>query len=95
VNDNSPITVFILDNETTAMTGGQESPAKGRIEDICKGLGVEPGHIHVLRPLKKYHEENVRIIAEELEYQGVSVIIPRRECVVTVDKRMREKFKEK
>jgi len=95
VNDKSPITVFILDNETTAMTGGQDSAATGRIEDICKGIGVEPEHIHVLRPLKKYHEENVKIISGELAYQGVSVIIPRRECVVTVDKRMREKFKEK
>jgi indolepyruvate ferredoxin oxidoreductase alpha subunit len=95
VNDKSPITVFILDNETTAMTGGQESPAKGRIEDICIGLGVEQEHLHVLKPLRKFHEENVKIIAKELEYKGVSVIIPRRECVVTVDKRMREKFKEK
>jgi len=95
VNDKSPITVFILDNETTAMTGGQDSPAKGRIEDICKGVGVEPEHIHILRPLKKYHEENVSIINRELDYKGVSVIIPRRECVVSVDKRMREKFKEK
>jgi indolepyruvate ferredoxin oxidoreductase alpha subunit len=93
VNDKSPITVFVLDNGTTAMTGGQDSPANGRIEDICKGLGVEPEHIHVLRPLKKYHEENVKIISGELAYPGVSVIIPRRECVVSIDKRMREKFK--
>jgi indolepyruvate ferredoxin oxidoreductase alpha subunit len=95
VNDKSAITVFILDNETTGMTGGQDSSATGRIEDICKGVGVEPEHIHIIRPLKKYHEENVNIVRKELDYKGVSVIIPRRECVVTVDKRMREKFKEK
>jgi len=95
VNDKSPITVFILDNGTTAMTGGQDSPAFGRIEDICKGLGVEEGHMHVLRPLKKFHEENVKIINEELAYQGVSVIIPRRECIVAIDKRVREKFRSK
>jgi indolepyruvate ferredoxin oxidoreductase, alpha subunit len=93
VNDKSNITVFILDNETTAMTGGQESPAKGRLEAICKGIGVEEEHIHILRPLRKYHEENIEIIRKELNYNGVSVIIPRRECVVTVDKRVREKFK--
>ena len=45
--------------------------------------------------MRKNHEENVKIINEELKYDGVSVIIPRRECVVTIDKRMREKFKEK
>lgn len=95
VNDKSPLTVFILDNETTAMTGGQDSPASGHLEEIVKGIGVEPEHIRVLKPLRKYHEENIRIIQEELDYKGVSVIIPRRECVVTVDKRMREKFKEK
>jgi indolepyruvate ferredoxin oxidoreductase, alpha subunit len=95
VNDKSPITVLILDNGTTGMTGGQDSSATGRIEAICKGLGVEESHIHVIRPLKKFHEENVKIFQEELAYPGVSVIIPRRECVVAVDKRVREKFKEK
>lgn len=93
INDKSHITIFILDNETTAMTGGQDSPAFGRIEDICKGMGVEEGHIHVLRPLRKFHEENVKIITTEIAYPGVSVIIPRRECIVALDKRVREKLK--
>jgi indolepyruvate ferredoxin oxidoreductase alpha subunit len=94
INDKSPITIFILDNGTTAMTGGQDSAAFGKIEDICKGMGVEEGHIHVLRPLRKFHAENVKIINDELAYPGVSVIIPRRECIVAVDKRVREKLKE-
>ena len=93
VTEQSPITIFILDNGTTAMTGGQLSPATGKMENICIGLGVEPDHIHILRPLKKYHEENVQIIQKELEYKGVSVIIPRRECIVAIDSRMRNKFK--
>jgi len=93
VNDKSPITVIILDNETTAMTGGQDSAGVGRLEDICKGVGVEEAHIRVIKPLKKFHGENVKIMKEELDYHGVSVIIPRRECIVTIDKRMRQKFK--
>jgi indolepyruvate ferredoxin oxidoreductase alpha subunit len=93
INDKSHITIFILDNGTTAMTGGQDSPAYGKIESICKGMGVEEGHIHVLRPLRKFHEENVKIITAELAYPGVSVIIPRRECIVALDKRVREKLK--
>ncbi|TRZ70150.1 MAG: indolepyruvate ferredoxin oxidoreductase [Bacteroidetes bacterium] len=93
VNDKSPVTVIILDNATTAMTGGQTSAGEGRLEDICKGVGVEESHIRVIKPLKKFHEENIKIMKEELDYPGVSVIIPRRECVVTVDKRMRQKFK--
>lgn len=63
------------------MTGGQESSALGRIESICKGIGVEPEHIRVLLPVPKNHEELCKIIREELEYKGVSVIIPRRVCI--------------
>ena len=43
--------------------------------------------------LKKNHKEIVKTLEEELAYPGVSVIIPRRECIVAVDKRMRDKFK--
>jgi TPP-dependent indolepyruvate ferredoxin oxidoreductase alpha subunit len=32
---------------------------------------------------------------EELNYPGVSVIIPRRECIQTLNKRMRAKAKER
>jgi len=95
VKDKSNITVFILDNETTAMTGGQPSAASGRLEDICKGIGVESEHIKIINPLKRNHEENVKIIKEELNYDGVSVIIPRRECIVTQSQKFREKSKSK
>lgn len=95
VNNNSPITVLILDNSATGMTGGQKSSALGKIEQICIGLGVEKEHLHILKPLKKYHEENVGAIKSELKYNGVSVIIPRRECVQTHNKRMRQKLKVK
>lgn len=95
VIDESKVTIMILDNDTTAMTGGQSSSAKGRIESICEGIGVEPEHIRVIKPIKKHHEENVQIMREELEYDGVSVIIPRRECIVALNKRMRAKHKNK
>ena len=87
VNDDSPITVFILDNATTGMTGGQLSSATGKIEDICKGVGVNKEHIHIINPMKRYHEENMKIIQDELDYKGVSVIIPRRECIQTIGKK--------
>jgi indolepyruvate ferredoxin oxidoreductase alpha subunit len=95
VNDKSPITVFILDNYTTAMTGGQKSAATDKIENIVKGLGVEEAHIRIIKPLRKNHEENTKIISEELAYNGVSVIIPKRECIQTLNKRVRDKFKNK
>ncbi len=81
--ENSPITVMIVDNETTGMTGGQTSSARGKLEDICKGLGVPEEHIIVVEPLKKHHEENVTAIKNELFHRGISVVIERRECIQT------------
>jgi indolepyruvate ferredoxin oxidoreductase alpha subunit len=87
---NSSITVIISDNSTTGMTGGQKSQATGRLEQICIGIGVDPAHIHVIIPLRKNHEENVRVITNEMEYKGVSVIIATRECIQTATKRKKE-----
>ncbi len=95
VNDKTPITVIISDNFTTAMTGGQESSAYAKLEDICIGVGVDPDHLRVFTPLKKYHEEMVQVLEEEIEYEGVSVVIPRRECIVTLTKKKKEKKKAK
>lgn len=83
---NLPMTVFILDNSTTAMTGGQDSMGEGRLLDVIKGLGVNPEHIHVLQAHRKFHDANLEIIRREVAYEGLSVIIPTRECVVTAKK---------
>ena len=91
VNENSPITVIISDNSTTGMTGGQDSAAFGHIVKICEGLGVDPAHIRLQVPLKKNLKENMAVLKEELEYKGVSVIIPQRECVQTFERRQRAK----
>lgn len=91
VNENSPITVIISDNSTTGMTGGQDSAAFGHLVKICEGLGVDPAHIRLQVPLKKNLKENMVVLKEELEYKGVSVIIPQRECVQTFERRQRAK----
>jgi indolepyruvate ferredoxin oxidoreductase alpha subunit len=82
VYENTPVTVIISDNATTAMTGGQASHATGKLEEICVGLGVKPEHVKVLTPLPKFHDELVKVFRKEFLYEGVSVIIPRRECIV-------------
>jgi indolepyruvate ferredoxin oxidoreductase alpha subunit len=86
---NSTMTIIIADNSTTGMTGGQKSQATGRIKSICAGIGVEKDHLRTIIPLRKNHNENVRIMKEELEYKGVSVIIASRECIQTAMKRKR------
>ena len=95
VNDKANITIIISDNLTTAMTGGQDSAGTNKFEAICLGLGVEPEHVRVVVPLPKNMEEITRIIREEIEYKGVSVIIPRRECVQTLNRKLRQKRVEK
>ena len=91
VNDKANITVVISDNLTTAMTGGQDSAGTSKFEGICLALGVEPEHVHVVVPLPKNMEEITRIIRQELDYKGVSVIIPRRECIQTLGRKLRKK----
>jgi indolepyruvate ferredoxin oxidoreductase alpha subunit len=95
VNDNSSITVVILDNATVAMTGGQKSSATGKIEDICEAIGVQKDHIIVMNPSPKHHEENMKVFKREIAYEGVSVIIPRRECLHTAARRIRDEKKKK
>lgn len=90
VYENSPVTIIISDNSTTAMTGGQVSHATGRLEEICLGLGVNKDHIRVLTPLPKFHDEMVKVLREEMLYDGVSVVIPRRECIQTATRSKRE-----
>ena len=91
VNDNANITVVISDNLTTAMTGGQDSAGTSKFEAICVALGVAPEHVRVVVPIARNMEEITGIIREELEYKGVSVIIPRRECIQTLNRKLRKK----
>jgi indolepyruvate ferredoxin oxidoreductase alpha subunit len=84
---NSPVTIIISDNSTTGMTGGQKSHATGHLVQICRGIGVDPEHIREIIPLRKNHEENVRIMKEEFDHRGVSVIISGRECIQTAARR--------
>jgi indolepyruvate ferredoxin oxidoreductase alpha subunit len=85
---NTDMTVFVLDNSTVAMTGGQPSFASGeRLLRMIEGVGVAKEHIRVIEPLPKNLEENAGIITEELEYEGLSVIVAARECIQEARKR--------
>lgn len=91
INENANITVIISDNLTTAMTGGQDSAGTNKFEAICRGLGLDDEHLKVVVPLAKNMPEITETIRKEIEYQGVSVIIPRRECIQTMQKHLKQK----
>ena len=85
----TPVTVVILDNDITAMTGHQENPGTGRdirhqpnpkvdIEALAKSLGV--GFVRTVLP---YEMDGLRKTLEEaMEYPGVAVVIARARCVL-------------
>lgn len=80
IRADADITVIILDNATTAMTGAQESFTTG--EDLVKlieGLGAT--NLQVFEPLRKNHSENVGILKQAIAHKGLSVVVARRACI--------------
>jgi indolepyruvate ferredoxin oxidoreductase alpha subunit len=79
--------IIILDNSTTAMTGGQNHPGTGQtitgqkaprllLEEICKSCGVS--NVDVLTPFQFREMES--LIKQRLTEDGLSVIIAREPC---------------
>jgi indolepyruvate ferredoxin oxidoreductase alpha subunit len=76
------MTVMLLDNETIAMTGAQETMLpSSSLTDIILAIGVNPEHFHVLDAHPRHAEKNGKIIREEILHDGLSVIISRRSCI--------------
>ncbi len=79
------LNVLILDNDTVGMTGTQRSMSTGRaLDDIVHGTGIDPEHVRIILPLPKHHDENVKIMREELAHDGPSIIIARRACIESI-----------
>ncbi len=93
INANAPMTVIISDNLTTGMTGGQESQGLNKYEAICLGLGLDREHLHVVNPLPQNIPAIAELIKQEIDYRGLSVIIPRRECIQTLSRKAKQKQK--
>jgi indolepyruvate ferredoxin oxidoreductase alpha subunit len=82
IKRNNHFTVIILDNATTAMTGGQDTICFDEpLDKLILGMGLDPAHLRVINPLPQRHDENTRIIREECEYRGPSVVVARRKCI--------------
>ncbi len=88
------ITILILDNRTTAMTGHQEHPGTGisaqgketfavDIESLCRGVGVKDVKVIDAFDLKALRAG----VKDSLDRPEVSVIIVRGACAVQVRKR--------
>ncbi|MDD1732773.1 MAG: indolepyruvate ferredoxin oxidoreductase subunit alpha [Methanothrix sp.] len=87
------ITVAILDNSTTAMTGHQPHPGTGvtatgeptvqvSLEALAKALGA--GLVETVDPYQL--DETIESFERARDYPGLSVIIARRPCVIKARK---------
>jgi len=94
VYNQGDITVIILDNGTTAMTGHQEHPGTGvsaqgkpagsvKLEDLVRGIGVKNVKVLDAFGLKELRAA----LKESLETPELSVLIVRGDCVTRVRKR--------
>ncbi|MGM0453130.1 MAG: indolepyruvate ferredoxin oxidoreductase subunit alpha [Thermodesulfobacteriota bacterium] len=90
VFNNHDITLIILDNRTTAMTGHQPHPGVDMtafdyegynqvdIESVVRGIGVS--HVSVMRPFNV--KKSIAAVKEAIDYNGVSVVIAQQDCAL-------------
>lgn len=98
VHNGNKFTLLILDNSVTAMTGQQFNPStefiagglKGKkisIENICKAIGVE-----FVEVVDSYDvKNNVDLFRKALDFDGVAVVVSRRECALYGDRNKRRR----
>jgi indolepyruvate ferredoxin oxidoreductase alpha subunit len=88
------VTVLLLDNRVTAMTGGQNNPGNGHKLDgspaprldfakLVEALGVRPEHIRRADPYEL--PTFFKVLREEMKAAEPSVIIAERPCVLSED----------
>ncbi len=88
------VTVLLLDNRATAMTGGQDNPGTGRRLDgteaprldfarLVEALGVRPERVRVVDPYQL--PVFFKVLREEMKAPEPSVIITDRPCVMARD----------
>ena len=91
---NTDITVIIMDNGWTGMTGMQVNPNTEKqfqygddnhvdVFDIVKGMGVE--HLWLADPYD--HVGMTKILDECLTIKGLKVVVARRECAIQANRR--------
>ncbi len=96
VRNKSVMTLIVLDNRTTAMTGQQPNPGvpidgvgelsyEESIENIVRSLGVE--NVVTVDPYDL--KSTLLAVSSALRYEGISVVIAKRECAILRDNRMR------
>ncbi len=91
--NNANMTMIILDNRITAMTGGQPDPSSGfdlqgekfepvDVANLAKAIGIKR-----VFEIDQYDYENAKkIINREIDHEGLSIIVAKRPCVLMPSK---------
>ncbi len=101
VHNKDRFVLVILDNRTTAMTGGQPNPGlpvdgmglespEISIEEIVKAIGVQ--FLRTINPLNV--KKSQQTFKEALEFDGVSVVISKHPCMLIKNVKPSDKFLE-
>jgi indolepyruvate ferredoxin oxidoreductase alpha subunit len=99
VHNKDNLVVVILDNRTTAMTGGQPHPGlpvdgmgdkapEISIEEIVKAAGV--GYLKTINPLNLKNSEET--FKKAIQYPGVAVVISKYPCMLLKSRGTRKNF---
>ena len=90
VAHDTDMTVLILDNGTVGMTGQQPTLLPGSsLQPLIAGLGVDPGHLHVIEITPRRVDELAALLRKERAHHGLSVIVAVRECIEAIRDRRR------
>ncbi len=88
-HNNHNFVVVIMDNSTTAMTGGQPTPETGPpfrrvdIESVVRGIGIR--NIFTMDPYDL--KSSLETFKKALDSKELSVIISKRECALEADRK--------
>jgi indolepyruvate ferredoxin oxidoreductase alpha subunit len=92
ISADTPMTLLILDNKTVGMTGGQPTiRPSSELEPLLRGLGVAPGHLHIVEAHPRHRAATTALLRQELEHKGLSVIVAVRECIETAKRGRQQK----
>lgn len=94
--NSADLTLIVLDNSATSMTGFQPHPGTGKnalgedvppidIADITRGMGIST---HILEPFEV--ENSARELADIIQEKGVKVVIFRHPCALVEAKKKNE-----
>lgn len=100
VYNDANVLLIVLDNRWTAMTGHQPHPGSDirgmgekspsiPIEDIARAVGVK--YVRIVDPFEV--NRTINVLTDALKQKGPKVVISRRECMLTYQRRLKREKK--